>query len=72
MDTADLRFQKDMTTLKCQKEKGGKEERKKCRRLVTEEVWFIIECSLCRLIRRPEHLIGRHWYLPANWRSFIR
>jgi hypothetical protein len=25
-------------------------------------------CSLCRLIRRPEHLIGRHWYLPANWR----
>jgi hypothetical protein len=31
-----------------------------------------IECSLCRLIRRPEHLIGRHWYLPVNWRSFIR
>jgi hypothetical protein len=31
-----------------------------------------IECSLCRLIKRPEHLIGRHWYLPANWRSFIR
>jgi hypothetical protein len=25
-----------------------------------------------RHIRRPEHLIGRHWYLPANWRSFIR
>jgi hypothetical protein len=20
-----------------------------------------IECSLCKLIRRPEHLIGRHW-----------
>jgi hypothetical protein len=31
-----------------------------------------IECSLCRLIRRPEHPIGRHWYLPANWRSLIR
>jgi hypothetical protein len=30
-----------------------------------------IECSLCRLIRRPEHLIGRHWYLQANWRLFI-
>jgi hypothetical protein len=30
------------------------------------------ECSLCRLIRRPELLIGRHWYLPANWRSIIR
>jgi hypothetical protein len=22
-----------------------------------------IECSLCRLIRRAEHLIGRHWYI---------
>jgi hypothetical protein len=21
---------------------------------------------------RPEHLIGRHWYLPANWRPFIQ
>jgi hypothetical protein len=31
---------------------------------------FYIECSLCRLIRRP--LIGRHWYLPANWRWFIQ
>jgi hypothetical protein len=31
-----------------------------------------IQCPLCRLIRCPEHLIGRHWYLPANWRSFIR
>jgi hypothetical protein len=31
-----------------------------------------MECSSCRLIRRPEHLIGRHWYLPVNWRSFIR
>jgi hypothetical protein len=30
-----------------------------------------IECSLCRLIERPEHLISRHWYLLANWRSFI-
>jgi hypothetical protein len=29
-------------------------------------------CSFCRLIRRAEHLIGRHWYLPAYWRSFIR
>jgi hypothetical protein len=31
-----------------------------------------IRCSFCRLIRHSEHLIGRHWYLPANWRSFIR
>jgi hypothetical protein len=31
-----------------------------------------IECSLCGLIRHPKHLIGKHWYLPANWRSFIR
>jgi hypothetical protein len=31
-----------------------------------------LECSLCRLIRRSEHLIGRHWYPPPNWRSFIR
>jgi hypothetical protein len=30
------------------------------------------KCSLCRLIGRTEHLIGRHWYLPANWRSFFR
>jgi hypothetical protein len=29
-------------------------------------------CSFCGLIRRPEHLIGRHWYHPVNWRSFIR
>jgi hypothetical protein len=29
-------------------------------------------CSFCRLISRPKHLMGRHWYLPANWRSFIR
>jgi hypothetical protein len=29
-------------------------------------------CSSCMLIRRPEHVIGRHWYFPANWRSFIR
>jgi hypothetical protein len=28
-----------------------------------------IGCSFCRLISRPEYLIGRHWYLPANWRS---
>jgi hypothetical protein len=33
--------------------------------------WYI-GCSLCRLITRPEHLIGRRWYLPANWSSFIR
>jgi hypothetical protein len=33
---------------------------------------YYIECSLCRLIRRTEYLIGRHWYLPTNWRSFIR
>jgi hypothetical protein len=25
-----------------------------------------IGCSFCRLIRRPEHLIGRHWYLPQT------
>jgi hypothetical protein len=31
-----------------------------------------ILCSFWRLIRRPEHLIGRRWYLPANCRSFIR
>jgi hypothetical protein len=31
-----------------------------------------IGCSFCGLIRRPEHLIDRHWYLPANWRSFIQ
>jgi hypothetical protein len=31
----------------------------------------IYRCSFFRLIRRPEHLIGRHCYLPANWRSFI-
>jgi hypothetical protein len=30
-----------------------------------------IGCSLCRLIRRPDHLIGRHWYLPENWISLI-
>jgi hypothetical protein len=27
--------------------------------------------SLCRFIRRPEHLIRRQWCLSANWRSFI-
>jgi hypothetical protein len=31
-----------------------------------------IGCSFCRLITRREHLIGRHWYLPANWKLFIR
>jgi hypothetical protein len=31
-----------------------------------------IGCSFCRLIRRREHLISRHWCLPANWRLFIR
>jgi hypothetical protein len=25
-----------------------------------------IGCSFSRLIRRPEHLIGRNWYLPAK------
>jgi hypothetical protein len=25
-----------------------------------------IGCSFCRLIRRPEHIIGRNSYLPAN------
>jgi hypothetical protein len=29
-------------------------------------------CSFCRLIRRPEHLISKQWYLPTNWRPFIR
>jgi hypothetical protein len=28
--------------------------------------WAYIDCSLRRLIRRPEHLIGRHQYLPVN------
>jgi hypothetical protein len=32
---------------------------------------WTIGCSFCRLIRCPEHPIDRHWYLPANWRSFI-
>jgi hypothetical protein len=27
--------------------------------------------SLCGLIRRPEHLIAGHWYLPANWSLLI-
>jgi hypothetical protein len=31
-----------------------------------------MERSLCRFITRPEHLIGRHSYLPANWMSFVR
>jgi hypothetical protein len=31
-----------------------------------------IECSLCGIIRRPEHLSGRHRSLPANWRSFVQ
>jgi protein-S-isoprenylcysteine O-methyltransferase Ste14 len=31
-----------------------------------------IKVSFCRLIRHPEYLIGRHWYLPVNWKSFIR
>jgi hypothetical protein len=38
----------------------------------TAHISQYIDCSLCRLIRCPEHLIGRHWFLPANWRSFIR
>jgi hypothetical protein len=38
------------------------------RRYIPED----IECSFCRLTGRPEHLISRHWYLPANWRPFIR
>jgi hypothetical protein len=25
-----------------------------------------IGCSFCRLIRRPEYLIGRRWYLSVN------
>jgi hypothetical protein len=43
-------------------------------RLRTEDIKFFfiyIECSLCRLVRHPDHLIGRHWYLLAKWRSFI-
>jgi hypothetical protein len=31
-----------------------------------------IGCSLCRLIRHPEHLSGRHWNLLKNWRSCFR
>jgi hypothetical protein len=34
-------------------------------------VKIYIGCSFCTLIRRPEHLIGTHCYLPANWRPFI-
>jgi hypothetical protein len=38
-----------------------------------QQAYIYIECSFCRLIRRPEHLIGRYWYLPANWnRSVLR
>jgi hypothetical protein len=40
--------------------------------LIPFPLFNYIQCSLCRLIRHPEHLFGRHWYLPANWRSFIR
>jgi hypothetical protein len=29
-------------------------------------IYIYIECSLCRLIRRPEHLIDRDWDLPSN------
>jgi hypothetical protein len=29
-------------------------------------IWYYIECSLCRLIRRPEHTIGRHWLSPGK------
>jgi hypothetical protein len=32
---------------------------------ITDNVSYIV-CSLCRLIRRPEHPIGRHWPFPAN------
>jgi hypothetical protein len=33
-----------------------------------QQPWVLaeIECSFCRLIRRPEHLIERHWY---RWQS---
>jgi hypothetical protein len=44
---------------------------------VTGSCLNYIECSFCRLIRRPgsflESLIGRTaWQSPANWRLFIR
>jgi hypothetical protein len=29
-----------------------------------EPLW--IECSLCRIIRIPEHLTGRHWLSPGK------
>jgi hypothetical protein len=35
-------------------------------------LWAYRGCSFCRLIRRPEHLIGRYWYLQTNRSSFIR
>jgi hypothetical protein len=35
-------------------------------------MYVYIGCSFCRLVRRSECVIGRHCYLPANWRSFIR
>jgi hypothetical protein len=37
-----------------------------------KNILIYIECYFCRLIRRPEHLMGRHWCLPANWRPFFR
>jgi hypothetical protein len=39
------------------------------KKIVTHWYWSIeiyIGCSFCRLIRRPEQLFGRHWYLPAK------
>jgi hypothetical protein len=41
-------------------------------RYVTHVCLWNTECSLYRIIRRPEHLIGRHWHLPENWRPFIQ
>jgi hypothetical protein len=30
-----------------------------------------IECSLCRLIRRPEQLIGRYWLSPGKQKAIL-
>jgi hypothetical protein len=37
-----------------------------------ERKWNNIGFSFCSHVRRPAHLIARHWYLLANWRPFIR
>jgi hypothetical protein len=38
---------------------------KSCSRLGKEQFLYT-GCSFCRLIKRPEHLIARHWHLPQT------